>query len=253
MLMQGTIILLLTLLSCPLLQARPSSHVRVVDRDTLLERVGHMLPMATIEGTMSLEGTMTIGNLPFVARIHHDTVAVTVQAPFGMIAGTVFVTSDTFIVVNYFSREALVGHPDAESIASASPIPLNLADIRAFLRGTVPGDVVRFQQGSRRTDGKVLFVARDSATTEFVLVDTVTSTLAQYQRKSRSGSTELNMVLGDVRAVEAAQIPYAVDVDVEDKTQSVRFRFESVEPRVERAAIMLPEIPDSFTRRVYSR
>lgn len=252
--MQATIILLLTFLigaACPM--TGYGTIPTIVDGDTVLRRVGHAFPAATIEGTMSLEGTMTIGNLPFVARVQRDTVVVTVQAPFGMTAGTVYVTPDTFIVVNYLSREALVGHPDSRAVAAVSPIPLNLSDVRAFLRGSLPGNLSRFQQGSQRNDGKLLYVARDTASTEFALIDTASSTIAQYQRKSRSGATLLNMVLGDVRSIESSHVPYAIDVDIDDKVQSVRFRFDVVEPRIQSAVLAVPDIPPSFTRRVYSR
>lgn len=252
--MQATIILLLTFL---IGASSPVSSFGVLpfhaDTDTVLHRVGHVFPAATIEGTMSLEGTMTIGNLPFVAQIHHDTLVVTVQAPFGMTAGTVYVTPDTFVVVNYLSREALVGHPDSKTVAAVSPIPLNMSDVRAFMRGSLPGNLSRFQQGLQRADGKMLYVARDTSSTEFALIDTATSTIAQYQRKSRAGVTLLNMVLGDIRAVEASRVPHAIDVDINDKVQSVRFRFDAVEPRIATTTLAMPDVPTSFTRRVYSR
>lgn len=221
--------------------------------DTVLGRLGRVYSASTIQGTLSLEGTMTIGNLPFVARFRNDTIMVTLAAPFGMTAGTLYVTADTFVVVNYLSREVLVGHPDAETISASSPIPLKVDDVRAFLRGTVPGDLSRFRRGARRSDSKVLFVARDTSSTEFVLVDTVTSTLSQYQRKNQKGSTQLNLVLGDLRIVDSLPIAYAIDVDLEDKSQAVRFRFESVDPVADTSAMRMPEVPSSFTRRVFSR
>lgn len=196
---------------------------------------------------------MTIGNLPFVARFRSDTIVVTLTAPFGMTAGTLYVTADTFVVVNYLSREVLVGHPEAEAIAASSPIPLKVDDVRAFLRGTIPGDLSRFRRGAKRSDSKVLFVARDSSSTEFVLVDTATSTLSQYQRKNHKGSTQLNLVLGDLRTVDSLSIAHAIDVDIDEKSQAVRFRFDSVEAIADTSVMRMPEVPPSFTRRVFSR
>ncbi len=250
---QTTLFLLVAL--CSLCATASVVHARVsgAPSDTVLGRLGHVYSASTIQGTFSLEGTMTIGNLPFVARFRNDTIVVTLAAPFGMTAGTLYVTADTFVVVNYLSREVLVGHPDAETIAASSPIPLKVGDVRAFLRGTVPGDLSRFRRGARRSDSKVLFVARDTSSTEFVLVDTATSTLSQYQRKNQKGSTLLNLVLGDLRIVDSLPIAHAIDVDLEDKTQAVRFRFESVDPVADTSAMRMPEVPSSFTRRVFSR
>lgn len=231
-------------------------HAARPERDSsgsALARIGHVFPRTTIEGTISLDGEMTIGNLPFVAQTSGDTISVTVQGPFGMMAGVMYATADTFVVVNYLSREVLIGHPDSKSVASASPIPLTLSDIRAFMRGSLPGDPARFQLGAPRSDGKVLFVARDSSTTEFALIDTAASILAQYQRKNRQGATLLNLVLGDVREVSSVNIAYAVDVDLNDKAQAVRFRFDAVAPSLATATLAMPEVPSSFTRRVYAR
>lgn len=253
---QTTIFLLVLIASIsPSFSRGDGSEARSADSTAggLLGRLHGMLPMSTIQGTMSLEGTLTIGNLPFTAQLRGDTISVTLAGPFGMTAGTLFATPDTFVVVNYLSREVLVGHPDAQSIESASPIPLRLSDMRAFMRGTIPGDVRRFAQGSPRSDAKVLFVARDSVGAEFMLVDSTTSTLSQYQRKDKKGKTLLNLVLGDVRDVASTNIAHAIDVDLDGKSQAVKFRFDSVEPTASSDALRIPEAPPSFTRRVYTR
>ena len=253
MVKQTTIILLLVLLLAPSMGYGVGTDGDETSGEPLFGRLNGMLPMSTIEGTMSLEGTMTIGNLPFTARLRGDTISVTLAAPFGMTAGTMFATADTFVVVNYLSREVLVGHPDAQSIASVSPIPLRLSDVRAFMRGTIPGDLRRFTSGPPRTDAKKLYIARDSAGAEFMLIDTTTSTLSQYQRKDKQGKTVLNLVLGDVRDIASTNIAHAIDVDINGKSQAVRFRFDSVEPTADADAMRIPEAPPSFTRRVYNR
>ncbi len=250
---QTTLFLLVAL--CSLCAPASALHARGTGGpgETVLGRLGHVYSASTIQGTLSLEGTMTIGNVPFVARLRNDTIVVTIAAPFGMTAGTLYVTADTFVVVNYLSREVLVGHPEAEAIAASSPIPLKVGDVRAFLRGTIPGDLSRFRRGAQRSDSKVLFVARDTSSTEFVLVDTATSTLSQYQRKNQKGSTQLNLVLGDLRIVDSLSVAHAIDVDLDDRTQAVRFRFESVESVADSSAMRIPEVPSSFTRRVFNR
>jgi hypothetical protein len=253
MVKQTTIILFLVLISFPSKGNGFRSDVNETSGEPLLSRLHGMLPVSTIQGTMSLEGTMTIGNLPFTARLRGDTISVTLAAPFGMTAGTMFATADTFVVVNYLSREVLVGHPDAQSIASVSPIPLRLSDVRAFMRGTIPGDLRRFTSGPPRTDAKKLYIARDSAGAEFMLIDTTTSTLSQYQRKDKQGKTVLNLVLGDVRDIASTNVAHAIDVDIDGKSQAVRFRFDSVEPTADADAMRIPEAPPSFTRRVYNR
>lgn len=251
--LQTTTILLLCLVSGVVYGIEHAARPERDSNGSALARLGHVFPRSTIEGTLSLDGQMTIGNLPFSAQTSGDTISVTVQGPFGMMAGVMYATADTFVVVNYLSREVLVGHPDAKSVASVSPIPLTLTDIRAFMRGSLPGDLDRFQRGAPRSDTKVLFVSRDSSTTEYALVDTMASILTQYQRKDRQGATLLNLVLGDIRAVASVNVAYAVDVDLNDKTQAVRFRFDAVAPSITTAAIAMPEVPSSFTRRVYDR
>lgn len=249
--MQATIFLLLALLVSEPAAGALGSTASGTSVDPVMDRLGYSLTSSSIEGTMSLEGTMTIGSLPFSANLRGDTIAVTLSAPFGMTAGRLYATSDTFVVVNYLSREVLEGHPESESIASVSPIPLKLTDVRAFMRGTIPGDLSRFKRGAPRSDAKVLFVARDTAATEFVLVDTMSMTVSQYQRKSPQGKTQLNLVLGDVRSVDTVGIAHAIDVDLDEATQSVRFRFDSIQSRVDAAPLRIPEVPPSFNRRVY--
>ena len=60
-------------------------------------------------------------------------------------------------------------------------------------------------------------------------------------------------MLGDIRAVSSVNVAYAVDVDLNDKAQAVRFRFDAVAPSLTTAPIAMPEVPSSFTRRVYDR
>jgi len=251
--LQTTTILLLCLVTGGVFSTEHTARPERDSNGSALTRIGHVFPRTTIEGTISLDGEMTIGNLPFSGQTSGDTISVSVQGPFGMMAGVMYATADTFVVVNYLSREVLVGHPDAKSVASVSPIPLTLTDIRAFMRGSLPGDLGRFQRGAPRSDSKLLFVSRDSSTTEYVLVDTAASILTQYQRKSRQGATLLNLVLGDVREVSSVNVAYAVDVDLNDKAQAVRFRFDAVAPSLTTAPIAMPEVPSSFTRRVYDR
>jgi hypothetical protein len=131
------------------------------------------------------------------------------------------------------------------------PIPLTVNDLRMLVRGRVPGDLARYTRAEPRTDGTVLFMARDSATSEYVLVDTVRNVLRQYQRRKAGVGAVLTIVMGDVRPVAGINIPHAVDIDIAEQESSASFRFTRVTVNEPVTAKLEVAIPTSFTRTTF--
>jgi len=202
----------------------------------------------TATGTVSVQGPMSISGVPFDATLHADTIMVNTGSPFGMKTSSVYARADTFVVLNYLTRQAIDGDPGSDKLTGMLPIPLGINDIRSLIRGIPPGDLADFELQTSRKDGGLLFRRRDTAGVEFVLVDTATRTLRQYQRKEAGGRTLLNVTYGTYRSSGGVMVPYGVDVTANDDSQKVQFRFDEVRLLAPAEPIRPLPIPTSFTR-----
>ncbi len=199
-------------------------------------------------GTVSVQGAMSISGVPFDATLHSDTIVVNTGSPFGMKTSSVYARADTFVVLNYLTRQAIDGDPQSDKLSGMLPIPLGINDIRSLVRGVPPGDLASFVFQARRQDGSLLFRRRDTATVEFALVDSVSRTLRQYQRKEAGGRTLLNVTYGSYRSSGDVMVPYGVDVTANDEAQKVQFRFDDVQLVAPTEPLRPLPIPSSFTR-----
>ncbi|MBU3699842.1 MAG: DUF4292 domain-containing protein [Candidatus Kapabacteria bacterium] len=202
-------------------------------------------------GTMSVQGPMTISGVPFDAILNADTMVVTTGSPFGMKTGSVFACRDTFVMLNFLTRQAYDGHPSSQQVTSLLPIPLGIDDIRCLVRGVPPGDLTSFEVVSRRDDGQVLYRRRDTATVEFALVDPALRSLRQYQRKRSDGTTMLNVTYGSFKDVDGVMIPFGVSVAANDEAQKMQFRFEEVRLAMPTEPMRPLAVPSSFTRSTF--
>lgn len=202
--------------------------------------------MAT--GTVSVQGPMNISGVPFDATLHSDTIVVNTGSPFGMKTSSVYARSDTFVVLNYLTRQAIDGDPQSDKVIGMLPIPLGINDIRSLVRGVPPGDLATFDFYAQRQDGSLLYRRSTAATVEFALVDTATRTLRQYQRKEAGGRTLLNVTYGSYRSSGGVMVPYGVDVTANDEAQKVQFRFDDVQLLAPTEPLRPLSIPTSFTR-----
>lgn len=219
------------------------------------------VPLATVEtaagvrslkteGTLSVTGKQNMNGIPFTAVVAEgDSTRITMSGPFGITAVQVYTLVDSFTVVNYLSQEVTTGTGDSASLKSIAPIAMNLRDLVSIVRGRVPGGTGRFKTVTPRGDGKVLYAVRDSeGGVEFALVDTVRSTLHQYQRKSAAGVTLVDVLFDDFRDVQSFPIAHSVRITLDDKKETVTMRITSAtvnEPLTEPLAI---EVPAAFKR-----
>ena len=199
-------------------------------------------------GTLSVQGPMTLSGVPFDAALHADTMVVSTGSPLGMKTSSVYARRDTFVVLNYLTRQAYDGDPRSPAAAGMIPIPLGLDDIRCLVRGVPPGDLDGFEEVNARTDGQVLYRRRDTATVEFALVDTTMRTMRQYQRKRSDGSTVLNVTYGSFRSVDGVMVPFGVSVAANDDQQKMQFRFDDVRLSLPSTPMRPLSVPSSFTR-----
>lgn len=219
--------------------------------DSLLVRLGSDARTMMVDGTISTTGAQELSGLPFSAVVVDDTMSMTMNGPFGITAAKVYAAPDSFVAVNYFMREVFDGDPASPDLARRLPFPMSVTDLRMLVRGRVPGDVGRFRREDPRTDGTVLFSARDSVNAEFVLVDTVNNVLRQYQRRKLGVGTVLSIVMTDVRTVSGVAIPHSVDVELPERGETARFRFTSVTINEPVSARLNVSIPASFTRTTF--
>lgn len=199
-------------------------------------------------GTLSVQGPMTLSGVPFDAALHADTMLVSTGSPLGMKTSSVYARRDTFVVLNYLTRQAFDGDPSSPAATGMIPIPLGLDDIRCLVRGVPPGDLAGFVFVNARTDGQVLYRRRDTATVEFALVDTATRSMRQYQRKRSDGSTVLNVTYGSFKSVDGVMVPFGVSVAANDDQQKMQFRFDDVRLSLPPVPMRPLSVPSSFTR-----
>ncbi|MFM8771803.1 MAG: DUF4292 domain-containing protein [Candidatus Kapaibacterium sp.] len=202
----------------------------------------------TATGTVSLQGAMTISGVPFDATLNTDTLVVNTGSPFGMKTSSVYARTDTFVVLNYLTRQVIDGNPASDKVAGILPIPLGIDDIRSLVRGIPPGDLTAFELQTTRQDGQLLFRRRDSLHVEFALVDSTSKTIRQYQRKQIDGRTILNVTYGSYREVDGSMVPYGVNVTANDDEQKIQFRFDEVRLTAPNAPLRPLAIPSSFSR-----
>jgi len=220
--------------------------------DSLLRDLGKGMETIHCEGTVNATGEQNTQGIPFSAVIaNRDSFNITMSGPFGITAAKLYATRDSFVFVNYFMQQVFDGKNDAPTVATAMPFGITITDLFALLKGQVPGDVSRFSVHSVRNDSTVLFVCKQDAQTEFVLVDTVRTTLVQYQSRDSHGVLKVNVTYADFHMVDDHPFSYAVEVAVDDKRQTMSFRMTSVHVNHPITSPLSIGIPASFTRTTF--
>lgn len=201
------------------------------------------------EGTVSVTGTQNMNGIPFTAILAEgDSSRITLSGPFGMTAVSVYTVADSFTVVNYLSQEVTAGRGDSATLLSIAPIAMNLRDLIAVVRGVVPGGTERFATRTDRGDGAVLFGSKDKdGGVEFALVDTVTNTLRQYQRKNSAGVTLVDVLFDDFKTIQSIPIAHSIRITINDKKESLTMRITEAKVNEAITTPLAIEVPSSFT------
>lgn len=220
--------------------------------DSLLRDLGKGMESIHCEGTVNVTGTQNLQGIPFNAVIAaKDSFNITMNGPFGITAAKLYATRDSFVFVNYLMQQVFDGQNDAPTVASAMPFGVTINDLFSLIQGQVPGDLTRFRVHSVRNDSTVLYVSTHDGQTEFVLVDTVRTTLRQYQSKDQHGVLKVNVTYGDFHMVDDHPFSYAVEVAVDDKRQTMSFHMTSVHMNHPITSPLTIGIPSSFKRTTF--
>lgn len=232
------------------------THAAVSTGASPLLRLGTATHTLRIEGSVSMAGGekgMALSGLPFTATVvSTDSFRIDIFLPIGgMTAARLFATRDSFVFVNYFEQSVYQGNPNSPDLAAALPFPLTIAELSALMHGRVPGEVTRFTDSTARADGSILYRSGFTNGVEFALVDTASPILKQYQRKDERGAVLLNVTFSDVRVVNGIPIAHAVDVVVDARKQSAKFKLSSVAVNESITERLSFDAPASFARTTY--
>lgn len=217
-----------------------------------LLRLSSDLRTMSVTGTVSATGVpQAVARLPFNAVVVGRDSMMIAMTPFGMTAAKLFATQDSFVFVDYLQRQVMDGRPSSPELAGALPFPLSVSDLTSLIRGEVPGDIGRFREMSVRQDGSVVFGADYRDGREFVLVDTATATLRQYQKKRADGVMDLNVTFDDVKRFNDVPVAMAVDVTVNDRRQTMSFRLSEVTVNGPIPQRLSFDVPSGFSRKSF--
>lgn len=206
----------------------------------------------SVTGTVSATGVpQAVARLPFNAVVAGRDSMMIAMTPFGMTAAKLFATQDSFVFVDYLQRQVIDGRPTSPELAGALPFPLSVSDLTSLIRGEVPGDIGRFREVSVRQDGSVVFGADYRDGREFVLIDTATATLRQYQKKRTDGVIDLNVTFDEVKRFNDVPVAMAVDVTVNDRRQTMSFRLSEVTVNGPMPQRLRFDVPSGFSRKSF--
>ncbi|NQW30375.1 MAG: DUF4292 domain-containing protein [Ignavibacteria bacterium] len=222
--------------------------IRVPD---LAAKLGSGVHSIYATGVMSTTGEQLLRGIPVKFIITDDTVfCMTVGGPFGITAAQMYSQPDTFVLVNYLTRDAACGNPLTAKLANLMPVKLSISDLTSVMQGKVPGDIHRFSVAGSRNGSDVLLETDSDSVREFVLIDTAANVMKQYQRKLKNGFTEMNVSFGDIRVVDGFSIPHGIDVEVDNKSQTLSIRLDDVIVNGTEKPLTVV-IPPSFSKTVY--
>lgn len=214
-------------------------------------KLGNGIVSVKASGTMSTTGQQQMSGLPVTFTLTNDSIfSMSVGGPFGITAARMYSQPDTFVIVNYLMRDAACGNPATADLSSLIPVKLTVTDLASVMQGRIPGNMDRFDAMVGRNDHDVLLSFNSDTLTEHVLVDTALNVMKQYQRKRKGGYMEMNVTFGDVRKIGDVFIPHGIDVEVDNKSQTLSVRLDEVllNGLVEPLSV---SIPPSFSRTVY--
>ena len=217
-----------------------------------LQRLSSDLRTMSVSGTVSATGVpQAVARLPFNAVVAGRDSMMIAMTPFGMTAAKLFATQDSFVFVDYLQRQVIDGRPTSPELVGALPFPLSVSDLTSLIRGEVPGDIGRFREVSVRQDGSVVFGADYRDGREFVLIDTATATLRQYQKKRTDGVIDLNVTFDEVKRFNDVPVAMAVDVTVNDRRQTMSFRLSEVTVNGPMPQRLRFDVPSGFSRKSF--
>lgn len=241
--------MLLRLILMAALNVAPTSEVP----DSALLRIGATFRTIEIDGRLTTTGKQSFSGMPFsVVMDSSQTYLLTMGGPFGITAAKMMATDTSFVMVNYLQQEVWDGDPRSPSLIAASHLPLPAADLMKLMRGRLPGPAQRFVRvAPKRDDGSVLFIHRDSTSIEYVLIDTVTNTLRQYQRKDMEGTLLLDVAFQDVRETDGHFIPFRVLIATKDRAETATVDITDISVNRAVKPITPPPVSSAFQRRTF--
>jgi len=217
---------------------------------SVLDRLSSDVTTLRLTGTASFTGSMPMNGLPFSATFAGtDSARVNMGGPFGTTAARLYAARDTFIVVNYLTRQVASGNVRTSDLSRMMMMNVTVEEMLAIVAGRLPGDLTRFVISGSRTDGLTLYAARDtSGGMEYALVDTVRLQLRQYQRKGAQGAILVDVKFDDYKPVDNIEIAHRVSIAVDDRKQSmsITVREAIVNSTIDETLIV--DIPPSFER-----
>jgi hypothetical protein len=174
----------------------------------------------------------------------------TMGGPFGITAARMYAAADTFLMVNYLMQEVWFGDPNAPQLRTASHFPMPAGDLMQLIRGRAPGNPARFRQVPHSSTD-LLFACRDSTGVEYLLVDTTSNILKQYQRKDTSGTLVMDVAFQDVREENGILIPHRILVNADDRQQHATVELRTVTLNQPLPKPPSLSVPSEFPRRSF--
>jgi hypothetical protein len=186
----------------------------------------------TGRGSLSFDSPEAAGSAFFRSALKRpDSLLVQLRGPFGMEAGTFFLSSRKFVLYNAMENVVRSGDPSSATVRSFVPLDLSADDLLNVFSGLFP--LPQDTAGIRivEVDGDVthLALACGSGQCEYWL-DTDHLGVTRFRRLNRAGDILVEMEAEDFKEYEGFALPRHVRLSFPATTRTLSIYYTAISP-----------------------
>ncbi len=213
---------------------RESAVLRPMGADELFAQVrARNARVHTVQGSglLTIESPEGAHNGGFEANVRKpDSVRVAVSGPFGVRAGTLLLSRDTFLYYNNLEHLAITGTPNGRALRSILPIRMQFDEILNALTGECPVAAAGDSLLADSLDGKTYrLLYRTADGRKEYDIDGETFIVRGYRVYDRAGGALLTAESSRIRMSDSIPMPRLLRIVFPAQRRSVTIAYDAVD------------------------
>ena len=229
----GTLVLLAMFSSCSPRRAEILLDTKALSASELIGLVTdgeRKLSTVVGRGTVSFESPELAGSAAFdIALKKPDSLLVTLEGPFGIDVGTLFLSREKYVMYNSMDNRVFTGVPTTGAIRSALPFDLTYEQILDAFSGSFPFPSDQTELESYSVDeGLFRLSFRTDAGVATYWVDNEHLVVTKYERRDKEGRLLMEATLAAVIEQDGISVPRRIKVRFPEQGRQLSVSYSSI-------------------------
>jgi Domain of unknown function (DUF4292) len=232
----GALLIALPVLeSCAPKRAEVALNTSLVPAGELIHRVGEReqrLRSLTGSGTLSFRSPQESGTASFELSLKRpDSLLVTLEGPFGIDIGLLFLSRERYVMYNSFENLAIIGSPSSGSLRSLIPLELTFDELMNTFSGmmSLPSDPLT-PESYGIDDDQFLLTYSCNGNTCMYWVDPAYLAVARYQVLNPDGEILVEARYSSFADAGGLSFPRKVSIEFPIQHRSLSLAYAGADP-----------------------